>query len=273
VGLESDLLFSRDGLYFAAGVAFMYMDVLMVLNFAVDLLLLIAANRLCGYPASVKRSVPAAVLGGVYGGVCAVPGLVFLGRFWGRVLCLLVMSGIAFGFCRNALRRTVLFVFLTMALGGVALGVNNRSFLGILLCAVVVAVMCLIGFHGKVGAEYIPVVIGQGKQTLRFFALRDTGNTLTDPVSGEQVLVASAELGKRLLGVSEAELQNPVEAMERLSGARLIPYHSVGREGGLLLARRFEDVTIGSRKGSCLVAFVPHEIGKGEPYEALTGGA
>jgi stage II sporulation protein GA (sporulation sigma-E factor processing peptidase) len=251
----------------------MYMDVLMVLNFAVDLLLLIAANRLCGYPASVKRSVPAAVLGGVYGGVCAVPGLVFLGRFWGRVLCLLVMSGIAFGFCRNALRRTVLFVFLTMALGGVALGVNNRSFLGILLCAVVVAVMCLIGFHGKVGAEYIPVVIGQGKQTLRFFALRDTGNTLTDPVSGEQVLVASAELGKRLLGVSEAELQNPVEAMERLSGARLIPYHSVGREGGLLLARRFENVTIGSRKGSCLVAFVPHEIGKGEPYEALTGGA
>lgn len=250
----------------------MYIDVLILLNFAVDFLLIIATNRLCGYRGGFKRPLLAAALGGIYGGVCVLPGLSVLGCFIGRGACLCVMSWIAFGFHRGTLRRTVLFIFLTMALGGIALGVGRSSFWGILLCAAAVVFMCLIGFQGKAGAEYIPVTIRHGTQQLRFVALRDTGNTLADPISGQQVLVASSGIGMRLLGVSAGELKDPVMAVGKISGARLIPYHSVGTEGGLLLARRFEDVTIGSWHGSCLVAFVPHELGKGEPYDALTGG-
>lgn len=250
----------------------MYIDVLMFLNFAVDLLLLIATNRLCGHRTVFRRSILAAVLGGIYGGICMLPGFSVFGCFVGRLLVLSVMSVIAFGLHRSIIQRAVLFVFLTMALGGIALGFGENGFWGILLCAVTVVLMCLFGFRGTAGAEYIPVSIRKGAQLLRFVALRDTGNTLTDPISGQQVLVASSGIGKRLLGVSAADLKDPVTAVHRVSGARLIPYHSVGTEGGLLLARRFEDVTIGSWHGSCLVAFVPHELGRGEPYDALTGG-
>ena len=53
---------------------------------------------------------------------------------------------------------------------------------------------------------------------------------------------------------------------------RLLPFQAVGRSSGLLPAKRFEDVKIGAWRGSCLVAFSPNEIGRGKPYEALTGG-
>ena len=42
---------------------------------------------------------------------------------------------------------------------------------------------------------------------------------------------------------------------------------------GMLLALRFENVKLGSRQQSALVAFAPEGLGKGQMYQALTGGA
>ena len=42
--------------------------------------------------------------------------------------------------------------------------------------------------------------------------------------------------------------------------------------GGFLLAKRFADVTIGEKTRSALVAFAAEGLGKGEIYQALTGG-
>lgn len=246
----------------------LYLDLLILLNFLVDFLLLLGTNRLSGYPLGVKRALLAAALGGAYGGICALPGFFFLsGTLW-RVVCLGLMAGIAFGFHRNALRRGILFLLLSMALGGVAMGLGSGSFVSLLLSAGAVCLMCLLGFRGKMGAEYVNVEIGG----LHITALLDTGNTLTDPLTGQQVLVISARIGQRLLGLTAEELANPLESIGKVRGARLIPYQSVGQKSGMLLARRFEDVRIGSWQGNCLVAFAPNELGRGQPYEALTGG-
>lgn len=246
-----------------------YVDVLMLLNFLVDLLLLVGTNRLSGHPPGVKRAVLAAALGGVYGGVCVVPGFTFLaGTFW-RVVSLALMAGICFGFSRDAIRRGILFVLLSMSLGGVATGLESGSFWTLLVAAAAVCAMCLIGFQGKIGAEYVPVQIGNH----RFTALKDTGNTLTDPLTGQEILVVSAHIGQKLLNIGAGTLADPIKAMEIVPGLRLIPFHAVGRSGGVLPAKRFEDVRIGSWHGSCLVAFAPNELGQGKPYEALTGGA
>ena len=250
----------------------MYIDVLILLNFGVDFFLLMATNRLCGYPLCVKRSFYAALIGGVYGGLCILPVFYWLAAFPCRLLCLLLISSVAFGCSITAVRPTVLFLLLTMALGGIAYGFGIRHFMMIIFSAALVGLLCYFGFRGRVGDEYVPVRICSEAGEMKFLALRDTGNTLTDPISGQQVLVASSRIGCKLLGVTEEELQNPVTAMEKVNRGRLIPYQSVGLEGGMLLARRFDDVMIGSRKGSCVIAFVPHELGKGEPYDALTGG-
>lgn len=250
----------------------MYIDVLILLNFLVDFFLLIAANKLCGHPMSVKRIIYASLLGGGYCGLCIIPGCGMLANFVVRLLCLLLMSGIAFGFAKTAIRPAILFVFLTMALGGMAYGFGNHHFFAIVSGAIFVVVLCSWGFKGRIGSEYIPVEIRyEGKRT-NFLALHDTGNTLTDPISGQQVLVASSTIGQRLLGLTANDLQDPVSSVKKVTGGRLIPYQSVGTEGGLLLARRFENVAIGKHKGSYVLAFVPHELGNGKDYDALTGG-
>ena len=100
----------------------------------------------------------------------------------------------------------------------------------------------------------------------------DTGNTLSDPITGQQVLIVSSGLGNRLLGENAINFSDPVGAMEHMQGGRLISFHTVGSETGLLVAKQFHDVTIGKWHGACLIAFSPQELGRGEAYEALTGG-
>jgi hypothetical protein len=130
-----------------------YLDVLMVLNFTVDLLLLVGTNRLAGCPAGVKRALPAAAFGGIYGGLCVINGLHFLGGTVFRLAALVLMSLITFGYSRDALRRGALFILLSMALGGVAQIFNRGGFMGLVLSAAGLCVMCILGFRGKLRAR------------------------------------------------------------------------------------------------------------------------
>lgn len=252
-----------------------FIDLVLLLNFLVDFLLLTGTNRLAGYPPEWGRTALAALLGGAYGGVCVLKEFRFLaGTLW-RVVFLAGMSIIAFGWKRNALRRCVLFILLSMALGGVASGLGTGSFGKLFGAALGVCVLCILGFRGKTeAAQYVPVEISYGEKHLRMTALYDTGNTLRDPVSGERVLVAGADIGRELFGLEESQLRKPVEAIVKLPvpGLRLIPYSAVGQPGAMLLAIRCDEVKIDQWRGSALVAFAPEVLGKGDIYQALTGG-
>ena len=87
-------------------------------------------------------------------------------------------------------------------------------------------------------------------------------------------MVISPEIARRLTGLTLEQLRHPLETLMQppLPGLRLIPYRSVGKAGGFLLAKRFEEVTIGEKTQSALVAFAAEGLGTGEIYQALTGG-
>lgn len=252
-----------------------YLDVIMLLNFMVDFLLLLGTNSLSGHPLGWKRSALAACFGGVYGGVCLLPGFRFLGNTLWRIVSLLLMGWIAFGCSVSAARRCLLFVLLSMALGGMAAGFGERGFVELLLASAGICLLCYFGFRGKVGkATYLPIEISYGGKSMTLTALYDTGNTLLDPVTGKPVLVVGAEIAQQLLGLNRQQLLSPVTAVSSslLPGLRLIPYRSVGQAGGLLLALRMQDVKIGRWKGSALVAFAPNALSTEGDYQALTGG-
>ena len=251
-----------------------YLDLVVLLNFLVDFLLLLGTNRLAGHPPGWKRCALAAALGGLYSGACMVRGLNFLGNTFWRLVFLGLMGVIAFGADRSAWKRCALFVMLSMALGGIALGLGGGSFWVLLLSACGVWLLCRLGFGGTAGGrEYVPLEIRHQGSTLRLTALRDTGNTLRDPISGEAVLVVSAAAAGKLTGLTAEQLRRPLETMgaHALPGLRLIPYRAVGQSGGMLLAMRFRQVTVGDKRGPALVAFAPDRIGEG--YQALMGGA
>ena len=254
----------------------MYLDLLVLLNFAVDFLLLIGANRLCGCPAAPGRAAVAAFVGGIYAGVSILPGFRFLGSTHWRLIILGGMSAIAYGWNRSALRRGGLFVLLSMALGGIAMGMNTGGIVSLLTSAVGVALLCAIGFRGSsYGIRHASVQLRLGNVRRELTALRDTGNTLTDPVTGQRVLVVGADIAREMLALTEEELRNPIETMEKKGrpGLRLIPYRSVGQPMGMLLAVRMDEVRIDGEQSSTLVAFAPQKIGSTEGYQALVGGS
>jgi len=248
----------------------------MGLNFLVDYLLLLGTNRLSGFPASAWRCAIAAAFGAVYSGACLLPGFRFLGNFLWRIIFLLLMGALAFGCDKSAVKRTGVFVLLSMAMGGIALSMGRGDFLSLMLCALLCFALSILSFGSRVGGrEYVPLKLVYQDRSASLIALRDTGNTLRDPVSGEQVLVISGEIAGRLTGLTKQQLANPIETLagSSIPGLRLIPYHAVGQTGGMLLAKRFEQVTVGNRTQSALVAFAPEGLGRGDVYQALTGGA
>ena len=252
-----------------------YLDVVFLLNFLVDLLLFLGTNRLTGYPSGKFQVITASFLGAVYAAACTVPGFRFLGNLWWRIIFLVLMALVAFGWNLGCIRRGAVFVLLSMALGGIATGVRVRDFPAMILCAVLLWLLCRGGFGGRLGErEYVPVELNWQGRELKLLALRDTGNTLRDPLTGESVLVCGADVGEELFQLPKSTFLDPVGTVAAgvLPGARLIPYRSVGQPGGMLLAVRLENVKIGQRRTSQLVAFAPYELAKGEDYRVLTGG-
>ena len=168
------------------------------------------------------------------------------------------------------------FILLSMALGGIAAGTGQQNILMLLLSVTFMWLLCGVSFRGSVGnREYIPVNLRWEDKEMNIIALKDTGNTLRDPLTGEQVLVAGADVAKTLLGLTGHQLRHPVETMAIgiLPGLRLIPYRAVGQPGAMLLAVRFPSARIGKRQAQPLVAFAPEEIAKGEMYQMLAGGS
>ena len=253
-----------------------YIDLVVLLNFLVDFLLLLGTNRLCGYPPGYRRSAIAGVIGGIYGGLCLHPGFAFLANIFWLILSFLLICIIAFGWGLSALRRGVVFLLLSMALGGIAIGLGEANAVSLIIAAACVCGMCIIGFQLKPGTgAYVPIeLIYRGKR-IRFYALYDTGNTLRDPITGATVLVVGSNIATDLVGFTKEQLAHPVKTIEQtqMPGLRLLPYRSIGNSDGLLLALRLQDVTIGKWHGSSLVAFAPVELSADGTYQALTGGA
>ena len=249
-----------------------YVDGVFLLNFLVDFLLLVGAGKLCGYPVRYPKALLASALGGVYACACLFPDFAFLGNLLWRTVSLCAMAVIAYGLSVSALRRGMVFAFLCLALGGAVTGMGKGGMWSIISAAGVVCLLCFVGCRGKIGSSiYVPVELSYGEKHLYLTALQDTGNTLTDPITGRQVLVVGADTAQQLTGLTRQQLRNPVESMGVLPGLRLIPCHTVGGSH-FMLGMRLQNVKIGKWQGSSLVAFAPEGLSSEGAYQALTGG-
>lgn len=251
-----------------------YLEMVVILNFLVNFFLLLGTNRLSGFPPEPGRCALAAAVGAAYSGACLLPDFRFLGSAPWRIVILCTLAVVAFGYDRAAMKRGGVFVLLNMAMGGVAVWVGKGDVLSAALAAALIWLLCRLAFGDGAGRqEYIPVTLTYGENTVQVTALRDSGNTLHDPVTGEQVLVISGAVAEKLTGLTHQQLSAPLETLAQrpVPGLRLIPYRAVGHTG-LLLALRFEQAKIGSRLQSTIAAFAPEGLGEETMYQALTGG-
>ena len=252
-----------------------YTVIVALLGFFVDFFLILGTNRIVLHSLEWKRAAAAALIAGIHAGMCFVPGFSFLrGNLW-RCVFLGLISAAAFGFGGNGLRRITVYFLLRFALSGAALAAGSRGIGSVLLAIVIVALLCVVGLAGKrIGRDYVPVEVCYADKKWDLVALRDSGNLLRDPLTGEQVLVADADVGERLLGLSAHQLAKPAETLLAglAPGMRLIPYQTIGQSGAMLLAVRLQDVRIGSKRGSAMVAFAPERFDDRGGYQMLIGG-
>lgn len=243
------------------------------IRFLVQFLLLLGTNRLMGFPASPWRCAAGALLGGAWSGASLIPRLFFLGEWYWHLVSLGLMAMVAFGLDAESWKRWALFSLLSLGteVMAVFLGKGDRfsMVLGLLLAW---GLSCLPWGEGR--QTRIPVTLTHGGTTLSLTALRDTGNTLRDPVSGDPVLVISPEAAAKLTGLTRQQLRSPLETLTQrpIPGLRLIPYRAVGKENGLLLGARIQDVRSRGRVLRTVVAFAPEGLGTEDSYQALTGG-
>lgn len=243
-----------------------------VLGFFVNFLLVMGSNQLFRSQPNMKKALFAAILGGLYSSVCLLPQLSFLGSFCCRILCLTTMSLIAFGFSADGVWKTLTFIVLSMAAGGITHSYDRVNPWSLLIASVIVLVLSVTGLPIPLGGQQlIRVELSYGEKNISLTALRDTGNTLRDPVTGRPVLVVGADAAQQLTGLSPQQLRQPIETIGVIPGLRLIPYKAIGGSG-LLLALRVPNVKIGTWRGSGLVAFAPEVLNVNGTYQALTGG-
>ena len=282
-----------------------YVDTLFLLNALVDYLLLLAAARLAGEPLRRRRFALGAALGGLYAVAIFLPGLGFLAHPLCRLASAALMLVAAYGGSRRLLRQGVLFIALTCAfgggvvaiglLGGTGLTLGNGVFYSaldlkivLLSAAVCYGVLTLVfqrlARHSASDGELVDIKLILRDRSVSFTALVDTGNTLTDPVSGRPVMVAEGERAGPLFPKEHRpgpdDLTDPAAALTRLGTGewrgrfRLLPYRSVGVDRGLLLAVRLDALELnGQGRGPALVALSPTPVSDGGGYQALIGAA
>ena len=247
-----------------------YMVLGIILQILVDFLLILAAKRMFSEYIHPVRALLGALVGGVYCTACVVPSLAFLeGRFWYAVSIILVCAS-CFGLDRQAVKAAGVYCLLRVAMDGL---LRNQDRLQPLAWGAVFCGVCLLGFYGnRQKQQYLPVELCCGENRAKLQGLVDTGHSLRDPVTGRAVLIVGADVAKVLTGLSPQQLADPVQSMGALPGLRLIPYKTVGKGQGMLLAMPVQNGKVGNRTGNVLVAFSPQVLDETGRFQALIGG-
>lgn len=275
-----------------------YVDVLLVVNYAVNLLLLACAAKLAGRKSRGRRIVAAALLGSVSSLAIFLP---FLGFLPSILLKLGVSAGmvlLAFRWIspRVFLKEWFFFFAVTFCFAGVMLGLwmafrpsgmlyyNGVVYFDIsavtLLVTTVIAycVMELIhrlSRHSRVREEIYGISVSVNGRTVKLRGLVDTGNSLCEPFSGIPVVICSLESIAAVLppGTAELLLKGGFAAgLDCGMPLRGIPYSDVGGDGLLpafqpaQLTLSFQDKTLRVERAYIAVSNKP--VGD-ERYEAI----
>ncbi len=242
-----------------------------IMSFAVYYTLLLGTNRILGAQSHLIRLGLGALLGAIHSGLCVASGYRLLaGAFW-NVICLFLGGMVAFGARRDSLGKCVLYAVLSMGISWLTVAAGGGQWIRV-VGALGIFFLSLRVVGRRKEENIMSVEISYQNEKVNIWALRDTGNGLKDPITGKPVLVVGPKVAQKLLGLTQQQLENPVDSVGCVPGLRLIPYHTIGKENGLLLGMRIHNTRIGTWQGSTIVAFAPYGLGERENYQALTGG-
>lgn len=266
-----------------------YIDSLFFINLLTDYLLCLCTGRICGLKLKRLRYFAAALLGAAYSAAVFLPGMGFLMSPAMKLCAGFSMALIAFAVERRPIHCTAVFFCVSAAFGGAlwAIGlsggisgefsrISTKLLLGsFTLCYSLGSL--IFRCKAKTGStKKLSVKLSFLGHEAEFFALPDTGNSLSDPFTGSPVMLISPHALKNIFKENTVlfESLGPVEIIEfsrnlpQLRGKlRLISYSSVGGSGMLPLFRPDRVFIDNIEQKEILAAVSPAAAGEG--FEAL----
>ena len=248
-----------------------YIDVLVLLNCVISLFLILISSALLRCSPSPGRTAAGTALGGAYSLLIFAPDLGVVVSLIIKLLLSVSVVSVVYRpkSLRYSFRCLGVFFLVNFAFAGIMLALkllitpNGMEFrngtvyfdLGFFpLAAAVIVCYVLILLFNALSAKNKPdvmyeVTIESGDKSVKCMGLLDTGNSLTDPFTGEGVMIADKNTAMR---IADGEVAKFIENVHNGSfesvipdvrGVRMIPYSCVSA-GGLLPAFRADRVTV-----------------------------
>jgi stage II sporulation protein GA (sporulation sigma-E factor processing peptidase) len=257
-----------------------YVDTFFFLNLMADYLLALSAARLCHLPLKRLRCFFAALLGSIYAVAALLPSFAFLSSIIWKISFLILMGFIAYGDQRRWLVPTAALFALSLSLGGLFYALESHwglphFDLKFLVFCFLICYAAVKFFYSralpKPDKSYVKVqIFVSGNRSCSFTALYDSGNCLTDPVSGNKVILVSDFIASQLFPPDLLHISDPIDFVSAAALSsncpekfRLLSFSSLGGNG-LIAGFRPEEVLIdGAEVKDRIIGISPSAHGAG----------
>lgn len=289
-----------------------YLDIVLLENLCMNYIILFATGYLMKIPTKQIRIIAASILGGIYAVIAYLEILPIYSSFGMKIILSIIMVYLAFHpkGIKNLCKKLIIFYLTSFAFGGCAFALlyfvrpqdilmRNGVYVGTypikiaLLGGIVGFIITYLAFrivksklHKKDMIYEIKISIQEKEIKLK--AMLDTGNMLKDPISAMPVIVVEKEqlysilpsklldnIDKLMGGEGKTTLDQ-MEEKEYLTKFRIIPFSSVGKQNGLMLGFKADQVTIEKdeeeiTRKDIIIGIFNQTLDKNKHYSALIG--
>lgn len=221
----------------------LYVDVLFLVNFVMDFILLLLVKKMLKCTATHGRLCLGAALGSVLTCIVVIlpiPYAIFkFILFHMFVNIFMIRVGLKIKHIRSFAKAYFLLYIGSFLLGGILQAFWQYVREGSLFFATVIVgylfvskIWDYIGMIKRIERYQCEVDLYVNGERYHVKGMIDTGNGLRDPVSNKPVSILERDIAKKILG------------NEKLSQVRYIPYHSIGKKEGVLLALKIEKMCV-----------------------------
>lgn len=275
-----------------------YADILFLINFIVNYLILFTTARISSAPIRRLRLFFGASVGAIYGVAVFFPGLSFLSAAASKIAVSVLIVFIAFG-KRELSKNTLLFLVASLGFAGTVfaatlLGLGdfceiNNGICYLHVSAPVLIISSFIAYillsavfnrHASHSRHKISrVCVKNNVSEIVLSALHDTGNSLRDPATNAPVVISDYEnicaifpqdVRKILDEVSPSAYPLSLDKLASHGTFKLIPYKTVNTPFALMLAYLPDEISVdGHIIENALIAISSSPVSDGGAYTAI----
>ena len=288
-----------------------YIDVVLIENLLMNYIILFATGVILKIKITHIRLILASLVGAIYTIIAYVSGLKIYSNIFLKFILSLIIIYIAFNpkNVKKLFKFTLIFYLTSFVFGGAAFALiyivkpqdilknnglilNSDSLKVIFISAIIAFVIITIGFKvvkNKISAKdmYCNISIKLNHKEIETKAMIDTGNLLKEPITNTPVIVVEHTLLyecipkeilnhlENILGGDFSKIPENIKE-EYMPKLKVIPFSSLGKQNGMLLGIKAEEVIIKNEEENkstenVIIGIYNKSLTKRGEYRALLG--